>query len=78
VRDGTVIPKIALAQSTSQMDWSKIELDVFAKDVTAAKGLVFLPGDTKLHELAVTKKDGTFKLDDDPFAGKVSWAISNN
>jgi alpha-D-xyloside xylohydrolase len=78
VRDGTAIPKIALAQSTSQMDWSKIELDVFAKDATTAKGLVFLPGDTKLHELAMTKKDGTFKLDDDPFAGKVSWAISNN
>ena len=41
VRDGTVIPHIALAQSTAQMDWSKIELVVYAKDATTAKGLVF-------------------------------------
>ncbi len=78
VRDGTVIPRIALAQSTSQMDWSKIELNVFAKEATTAKGLVFLPGDTKLHELAMTKENGTFKLDDDPLAGKVLWSISDN
>jgi len=78
VRDGTVIPRITLAQSTSQIDWSKIELDVFAKDATRAKDFVFLPGYTKLHELAMTKENGAFKLDDDPFAGKVSWSISTN
>ncbi|MEY4918123.1 MAG: hypothetical protein RL616_2036, partial [Verrucomicrobiota bacterium] len=45
VRDGSVIPHIALAQSTAQLDWSKIELRVFAKDAATANGLVFLPGD---------------------------------
>lgn len=78
VRDGTVIPKIALAQSTSQMDWSKIELAVYAKDATTAKGLIYLPGDTELHELSLTKENGAFKLDNDPFAGKVSWMIPAN
>src|SRR5208282_4837811 len=34
VRDGTVIPQIKLAQSTMQMDWSKLDLVVFAKDAT--------------------------------------------
>ena len=47
MRDGSVIPHIALAQSTAQMDWSKIELAVFAKDATTAKGLIFLPGETR-------------------------------
>jgi alpha-D-xyloside xylohydrolase len=78
VRDGTIIPKIALAQSTSQMDWSKIELDVFAKDSSTATGLIFLPGDTELHELSMTKENGAFKLDNDPFAGKVSWTTPAN
>jgi alpha-D-xyloside xylohydrolase len=75
VRDGTVLPHIALAQSTMQMDWSKIELTVYAKDATAAKGLVFLPGDNELHELILTKQGGAFKLNDDPLAGRVTWQI---
>jgi alpha-D-xyloside xylohydrolase len=57
VRDGSVIPHIALAQSTAQMDWSKIELRIFAKDATTAKGLIFLPGDSELHELTLTKEN---------------------
>jgi alpha-D-xyloside xylohydrolase len=78
VRDGTVIPHIALAQSTLQMDWSKIELVVFAKDATTAKGSIFLPGDSELHELTLTKENGTFKLASDPSAGKVTWKIQAN
>jgi alpha-D-xyloside xylohydrolase len=75
VRDGTVIPRIALAQSTAQMDWSKLELVVFAKDATTAKGSLFLPGDSELHELTLVEQDDKFKLVNDPFAGKVSWNI---
>ncbi len=78
VRDGTVLPHIALAQSTSQMDWSKIELDVFAKDATMAKGLIFLPGDTELHELTLARQNEKFKLTNDPFAGKVAWQIGTS
>jgi alpha-D-xyloside xylohydrolase len=76
VRDGTVIPKIALAQSTLQMDWSKLELVVFAKDAHTAKGLVCLPADNELHELSLTRKGNTFKLENDPLAGKVAWKIT--
>jgi alpha-D-xyloside xylohydrolase len=75
VRDGTVLPHIALAQSTLQMDWSKLDLVVYAKDATTAKGLVYLPGDTELHQLTLTKENGAFKLDNDPLARKVSWTI---
>jgi len=76
VRDGTVLPHIALAQSTAQMDWSKIELRVYAKDAATAKGLIFLPGDRSAHELTLTKSGENFKLDADPLAGKVAWTIS--
>jgi len=78
VRDGTIIPRIALAQSTSQMDWSKIELEVFAKEATQAHGLIFLPGDSDLHELTVTKENDRFKLENDPLRGKVSWTVQMN
>jgi alpha-D-xyloside xylohydrolase len=76
VRDGTALPQIALAQSTAQMDWSKIELIVFAQDTTMAKGLVFLPGETEAHELTLTKTGGHFKLDADPLTGNIAWKIS--
>ena len=61
-----------------QMDWSKIELAVFAKDATTAKGSIFLPGNSELHELTLTKDNGAFKLASDPFAGKVTWQIQAN
>ncbi len=76
VRDGTVVPRIALAQSTAQMDWTKIELAVFATgEISTAKGSVFLPGDSELHELSVTKQGNAFKLGTDPFVGRVTWNI---
>jgi alpha-D-xyloside xylohydrolase len=78
VRDGTVVPRIALAQSTSQLDWSKIELAVYAKEATTAKGAIFLPGDNELHDLTLTKDNGAFKLASDPYAGKVTWNVSSN
>jgi len=75
VRDGTVIPHIQLAQSTLEMDWSKLELVVFAKNSPVAKGLVCLPADNELRELMLNKKRGAFKLANDPLTGKVAWNI---
>jgi alpha-D-xyloside xylohydrolase len=76
VRDGTVIPEIKVAQCTQDMDWSKLDLIVFAREATAAKGQVFLPGDSEIHELTLTRQGGEFKLDTDPLAGRVTWNIS--
>jgi len=76
VRNGSVIPRIAPAQSTAQMDWSKIELRVFATDATAVTGLIFLPGGIEAHKLTLTKSGDHFKLDTDPLNGKVTWNIS--
>jgi alpha-D-xyloside xylohydrolase len=75
VRDGTVLPQIQLAQSTLQLDWSQLDLVVFAKNSLTAKGLVCLPADNVLHELVLNKSGGGFKLANDPFAGKVIWNL---
>jgi alpha-D-xyloside xylohydrolase len=77
VRDGAVIPHIALAQSTKDLDWSKIELAVFASEATSAAGLVCLPSDQKLHTIAVEKSGDTFAVKNDPFAGKVTWKVES-
>ncbi len=78
VRDGAVIPHIKLAQSTSQMDWSNLELTVYSKNSGNAEGLICLPSDQVLHKVSLIKKDGSFKLENDPFNGKVNWIIKVN
>jgi alpha-D-xyloside xylohydrolase len=73
VRDGSVIPEIKPAQSTMQLDWSQIELAVFAKTANAASGLICLPSDNVLRAISLRKSGETFALTSDPLAGKVSW-----
>jgi alpha-D-xyloside xylohydrolase len=75
VREGAVIPHIALAQSTAQMDWTKLDLVVYAKDAKSVKGLICNPSDNVLHQLSLVKKGNRFVLETDPFAGKVSWKV---
>ena len=75
VKDGSVIPHIQLAQSTLQMDWSRLELTVYSKDSGKAEGLVCLPSDQVLHKISLVLKDRVFKLENDPYNGKVNWTI---
>ena len=75
VREGSVIPHIALAQSTSQMDWSKIDLVVYTTASGKASGLVCLPTDKVLHAVTLVKSGNGYKIENDPFAGKVKWNI---
>jgi len=59
-----------LAQSTSQMDWSKIELKVYASDAVKATCKLFLPNDPKLYQLELTRKGNTYELLNNPVSNK--------
>jgi alpha-D-xyloside xylohydrolase len=76
VRDGAAIPRIALAQSTQDLDWTKLELAVFAPDAASATGLVCLPGDKVLRTLELPRVAAGFALKTDPLTGKVAWTIT--
>ena len=75
VRDGAVIPHAKLAQSTSQIDWSALDLVVYADGAAEARGLVALPSDNVLRRLTLARKGGGFALASDPLAGKVAWTV---
>jgi alpha-D-xyloside xylohydrolase len=75
VKEGAVIPHIKLAQSTVQMDWSQLELVVYAKDAQSAQGLVCLPSDKVLHKLSLAAKNGGFALASDSLPGSVTWKV---
>jgi len=75
VRDGAAIPHIKLAQSTVNMDWSNLELVVYAADSKNAHALVCLPSDLKLTRLTLAQQGDRFRLTGDPLSGKVTWTI---
>jgi alpha-D-xyloside xylohydrolase len=76
VRDGAVIPHIALAQSTAAMNWSALDLEVFTSSAAAptATGMVALPGGT-LHQVSLDRRGQNYVLRADPLAGAVKWTI---
>ena len=74
VKDHSVIPHIAVAQSTSQMNWKDIELRVFGTDVSSVTGLFALP-QGNLQTLRLETARNAFVMKDDPLGGKVKWQV---
>ena len=75
VKDHSVIPHIAIAQSTSQMDWKNIELRVFSTDRSAAAGLFALP-DGDPQKLNLIGSTTGYALASDPMSNQVKWRIT--
>ncbi|HLO58289.1 MAG TPA: TIM-barrel domain-containing protein [Bacteroidales bacterium] len=72
VRDGAVIPTIQLAQSTMDMDWTKIDLNVYSGGKVKPSGLICLPSDNVLHQLNF---DQSGKLISNPLQGKSALRV---
>lgn len=53
VRDGSVLPHLKLAQSTFEMDWSRMSLKVYSADKKQAEGLICLPTDNRIQVVKV-------------------------
>lgn len=51
VRDGSLIPHVPVAQSTSQIDWNKIEWKSYKASAKKCTGLLFKPGDKELQRI---------------------------
>jgi alpha-D-xyloside xylohydrolase len=71
VRDHTVLPRAAVAQSTSLVDWQHIELREFTSDGAPATGSVALPNESA-HQIRVTGG----RLGADPLGGRATWRIT--
>lgn len=79
VKDGSVIPHIELVQSTKDMDWSKLTLEVFASDaIDKASGTIYLPSGDKPHTLEVNKVGSEFELKSNPLQDETSFKINRN
>ena len=76
VKNGSVLPHVQPAQSTSQIDWNAVELRVFDTKGGKASGLFALPnGD--LRTLEMTKAGDNYRLKNDFSGGKIKWRITS-
>lgn len=74
VKSGTAIPHIKLAQSTKDMDWSKLTLKVYAAEgTTTATAKVYLPEGKALQNIKLTKKGNGFEVDSNPLSGETTF-----
>ncbi|WP_229793636.1 glycoside hydrolase family 31 protein [Salinimicrobium marinum] len=74
VKDGTVIPHIKLAQSTQAMDWTNLDLRVFAAEGTnSASGEIFLPEGDAVQTITVSKRVNNFEVTENPLSGKTTF-----
>ncbi len=64
IKYGSLIPHIALAQSTAFMDWSTIELIAFSTGDTEATGDFYLKDEDKMLNLQACFSDRKWKLAD--------------
>jgi alpha-D-xyloside xylohydrolase len=72
VRNHAVVAHVAVAQSTSAIDWTHMELRVFSTDGAPSVGAVALPdGDARV----VRVREG--RLTADPLGGRVQWRITS-
>ena len=71
VKNHTVLPHLAVAQSTSAMNWNDVQLRVFSTDGAPADGSFALPG-SAVQGLQV--QGG--RLVSDPLGGKVKWRVT--
>jgi alpha-D-xyloside xylohydrolase len=71
VRNNAVIPHVAVAQNTQDIDWKNVELRVFSTNGGNATGRIALP-DGKAQTLTV--ENGALKAD--PYSGGVKWRVS--
>ena len=76
-RDGAVIPHTKLQQSTKDIDWNNLQLVVYSTTNHAAKGFVYTPSDTILHQLNIDNQNGKYGLSKDPYAGRIKWTIQS-
>lgn len=51
VRDGSLIPRVPVAQNTSEIDWNKLTLTPYKADATICTGYVYKPGDKNVQEI---------------------------
>ena len=72
VRNNAVIPHVAVAQSTKDIDWKNVELRVFSTGGGAATGRFALPnGEAR----TLTVENGALKTD--PYSGAIKWRVSS-
>ncbi len=75
VREGAVLPQVKVAQSTNEIDWSHIDLVQFGNPQAETVIPLYIPTETEVKEIKLSKKGSRTVVTQDAFAGKIKWSI---
>jgi alpha-D-xyloside xylohydrolase len=71
VKNHTVLPHLAVAQSTSTMNWSDVELRLYSSGAGPSEGRFIAPGGS----MQTLRVEGG-RLASDPSGGRVKWRVT--
>jgi len=77
VKNGCIIPHKQLEQSTQDMNWKRIYLQIYSNQIKDIKAYICLPSENKLEEITLRFDNDKYGIDDDLFRGKVNWHFEN-
>ena len=74
VKDNSVLPQVAVAQTTADIDWGHVDLRVYSTDTLPVAGYFAMPGeDVQVLDLQAGAEG--YRLEDVPLPGRVEWKI---
>ncbi|MFY0686414.1 MAG: alpha-xylosidase [Cyclobacteriaceae bacterium] len=73
-KSGCVIPHVDLAQSTRNIDWTKIQLKAYGE---SASSKLFLPGQERLQEINVVKEGNDYEVSKSELFDNVKFTFIN-
>ena len=74
VRAGAAIPMIEVAQSTADLDWTRLTLRIYPDDDTAV-GWVFRPGDISPQQIQARHIGDDWQLAESTLCAQVTWTV---
>ncbi|MCA9732751.1 MAG: alpha-xylosidase [Deferribacteres bacterium] len=77
IKNNTVIPHIQPARSTDFLDWSRLEMRIFADSSDIKKCFLYLPGEENIQQLILEKKHEEWQCSKMTFSRKIDLQITN-
>lgn len=75
VKSGSAIPIISVSQSTDEMNWSSMKINLYRVEENRLSFPLSLPDEKNIKEIIIAVEDGELLIIKDPYSGKIVWEI---
>ncbi|MFW6268575.1 MAG: TIM-barrel domain-containing protein [Bacillota bacterium] len=75
IKSGAILPKLEVAQSTAELNWEKVYIEVYNTDEKEITGYFALPEEKEVNRLVLDLSGEKPQLKEDPYEGKINWEL---